>query len=141
MYPYSRAALYLLGGMFSSPSMEPEADRDMTYAMVIHPGVLLGIPGNGNEHYIMIRAVWMGIDNGELTCALYDKFVQPWDDIPHATHGPVMSVPLSHLQVGLASSWWLGPYRYSIHAFAMRSYPGTDDWVFFLTDRPSLARG
>ncbi|CAK0881166.1 unnamed protein product [Prorocentrum cordatum] len=128
LYPYSRAMLHALGSVYTSQSSDTLIDRDVLILFMVHPGILFGIPGSTDEHYIMVRFVWMGMDNGALTGSLYDAYVKPWEDIPHMTLAPVMSMPISVFPGAMATSWDLGPFRYHIHAFGMKSQPSTAFW-------------
>ncbi|CAK0865172.1 unnamed protein product [Prorocentrum cordatum] len=125
LYPYSRAALHLTGSLYSSQMADTLVERDLLIVYLVHPGVLMGIPGSTNEHYIMIRFVWMGMDNGALTGSLYDTYAKPWVDIPHMTLAPLMSLPISVFPGAVASAYDLGPFRYHIHSFGARSWPDT----------------
>jgi hypothetical protein len=125
LYPYSRAMLHLTGNLFFTQGGDAAVTRDLAILFIVHPGVLFGVPGSTNEHYIMVRFLWMGMDNGPLTGSMYDTYAKPWVDIPHMTLGPLMPMPLSVFPGAVATDWDLGPFRYHIHGFGMKSWPST----------------
>jgi len=125
LYPYSRAMLHALGSIYSSEMADPVVARDLNVLLMIHPGVLFGF-NDTFEHYILVRGLWTGIDNGALDGALYTQYVTPWESIPHITLAPVTALPVSMVPGLLASDWNLGPFRYHIHAFAQ--HPAVSAW-------------
>jgi len=127
LYPYSRAMLHALGSLWSSQMADPVVERDLMLLFMVHPGVLFGF-NDTYEHYIMVRGVWTGIDNGALAGSLYTQYVTPFEAIPHLTLAPVTPVPVHAIQGALATSWDLGPFRSHIHGFATKSWP---DAVFY----------
>ena len=81
--------------------------------------------------YISLAVIWTGVEHGELTAAMFGKFIQPFLDIspPSPLSPGLRSMTLVDLIIGSTRAFDFKPYKYYVHGLVVNALNDSSEFI------------